>query len=193
MPEALEYNFDGIVGPTHNYAGLSHGNLASSKNKLSVSNPRAAALEGLAKMRWLADIGVPQAVLPPHERPHVPTLRRLGFSGTDAQVIERLQTRLKAPGGLYRIWWHVRTNFVETRMVMQRLLALRNALERGALRQARWPTSTFASRPRNKWRPSANCHAIRPGMPNASSRTRRIKANESAISGGKPSTLPSMR
>jgi succinylarginine dihydrolase len=87
--EAREYNFDGIVGPTHNYAGLSHGNLASTKNKLSVSNPRAAALEGLAKMRMLHSVGVPQAVLPPHERPHVPTLRRLGFSGSDAQVIER--------------------------------------------------------------------------------------------------------
>src|SRR4051794_37718466 len=92
----------------------------------------------------------------------------------DPQVIERLQTRLKAPGGLYRIWWHVRTNFVETRKVMQRLLTLRRALESGALRHARWPTSTFASRRRNKWRPSANCHATRPGMPKASSRTRRI-------------------
>jgi succinylarginine dihydrolase len=82
---ANEYNFDGIVGPTHNYAGLSHGNLASAKNKLSVSNPRAAALEGLEKM----DTAAFQAVLPPHERPHVPTLRRLGFSGSDAQVVER--------------------------------------------------------------------------------------------------------
>lgn len=111
----------------------------------------------------------------------------------DPQVIERLQTRLKAPGGLYRIWWHVRTNFVETRKVMQRLLTLRRALARGALRHARWPTSTFDSRRRNKWRPSANCHATRPGMPKASSRTRRIKANERAISGGKPSTFPSIR
>jgi succinylarginine dihydrolase len=86
---AKEFNFDGIVGPTHNYAGLSHGNLASTRNKLAVSNPRAAALEGLAKMWQLHEMGVPQAVLPPHERPHVPTLRRLGFSGSDTQVIER--------------------------------------------------------------------------------------------------------
>jgi succinylarginine dihydrolase len=89
MMQAKEYNFDGIVGPTHNYAGLSHGNLASAKNKLSVSNPRAAALEGLAKMRTLHEMGMPQAVLPPHERPHVSTLRRLGFSGSDAEVIGR--------------------------------------------------------------------------------------------------------
>ena len=88
MMQAREYNFDGIVGPTHNYAGLSHGNLASTKNKLSASNPRAAAMEGLAKMRTLHGMGVPQAVLPPQERPHVPTLRRLGFSGSDVQVIE---------------------------------------------------------------------------------------------------------
>jgi len=87
--QAKEFNFDGIVGPTHNYAGLSHGNLASRKNKLSVSNPRAAALEGLAKMLTLHSMGVPQAVLPPHERPHVPTLRRLGFTGSDAQIVER--------------------------------------------------------------------------------------------------------
>jgi len=87
--QAKEFNFDGIVGPTHNYAGLSHGNLASTKNKLSVSNPRAAALEGLAKMLMLHSMGVPQAVLPPHERPHVPTLRRLGFTGSDSRIVER--------------------------------------------------------------------------------------------------------
>jgi succinylarginine dihydrolase len=47
---AHEVNFDGIVGPTHNYAGLSYGNVASMKHKLSASNPRRAALEGLEKM-----------------------------------------------------------------------------------------------------------------------------------------------
>ncbi len=86
--KAREWNFDGIVGPTHNYAGLSPGNLASMANKQHISNPRAAALEGLAKMRTLMELGVPQAVLPPQERPHVPTLRRLGFGGSNAQVIE---------------------------------------------------------------------------------------------------------
>ena len=47
MPEV---NFDGLVGPTHSYAGLSYGNVASSKNQGALSNPRAAALQGLAKM-----------------------------------------------------------------------------------------------------------------------------------------------
>ena len=62
---AREINFDGIVGPTHNYAGLSHGNVASTNNKRNSSNPRAAALEGLAKMKFVADLGIGQAVLPP--------------------------------------------------------------------------------------------------------------------------------
>lgn len=85
--QVYEVNFDGLVGPTHNYAGLSRGNLASAQSKHRVSNPRAAALEGLAKMRRLADLGVKQAVLPPHERPDVYALRRLGFSGNDADVL----------------------------------------------------------------------------------------------------------
>lgn len=80
-------NFDGLVGPTHTYAGLSVGNLASIKNKESPSNPKKAALQGLNKMRFLMDLGIPQAVLPPHQRPHLSTLRRLGFSGSDEQVV----------------------------------------------------------------------------------------------------------
>ncbi len=84
---ASEVNFDGLVGPTHNYAGLSHGNVASMSHRGAVSNPREAALQGLAKMKFLADLGVPQAVLPPHERPSLETLRTLGFSGTDAAVL----------------------------------------------------------------------------------------------------------
>jgi succinylarginine dihydrolase len=87
--KALEANADGLIGPTHSYAGLSPGNLASSLNEGQESNPRAAVLQGLDKMKRLADLGLPQFVLPPHERPNLPFLRSLGFSGTDAQVIER--------------------------------------------------------------------------------------------------------
>ena len=82
-----EANFDGIVGPTHNYAGLSYGNVASRSNEGAVSHPRAAALQGLAKAAFVAGLGVEQGYLPPHERPHVPTLRRLGFTGSDAAVV----------------------------------------------------------------------------------------------------------
>jgi succinylarginine dihydrolase len=87
----FELNCDGIVGPTHNYAGLSFGNLASMTHKQSTSNPRQAALQGLEKMKFLMDLGIRQAVLPPHERPHMPTLRRLGFSGKDAEILEKVQ------------------------------------------------------------------------------------------------------
>lgn len=82
-----EVNFDGLPGPTHNYSGLARGNLASERNAELVANPRAAALQGIAKMRALARRGFAQAVLPPHDRPHVPALRALGFAGDDAAVI----------------------------------------------------------------------------------------------------------
>jgi succinylarginine dihydrolase len=84
-----EYQFDGLVGPTHHYAGLSHGNLASRAHAGEPSNPRAAALEGLAKMRRLHDLGIPQAILPPQPRPSLPLLWRLGFQGDPAQVLAR--------------------------------------------------------------------------------------------------------
>jgi succinylarginine dihydrolase len=90
MNEAsCELNLDGLVGPTHGYAGLSYGNLASRNNRQSLSNPREAALQGLRKMKLLADLGLKQAVLPPQERPDLQALRRLGFTGTDAQVLEK--------------------------------------------------------------------------------------------------------
>jgi succinylarginine dihydrolase len=62
----VEANFDGLVGPTHNYAGLARGNLASARNADQPSNPREAALQGLHKMRALRALGLPQGVLPPH-------------------------------------------------------------------------------------------------------------------------------
>ena len=87
MRNAREFNFDGLVGPSHNYAGLSFGNVASFNNVKSASNPRQAALQGLAKMRALAARGFAQAVLPPQARPNFRLLRRLGFSGSDADVL----------------------------------------------------------------------------------------------------------
>jgi succinylarginine dihydrolase len=82
-----EVQFDGLVGPTHNYGGLSPGNVASTSHGGQVSNPRAAALEGLTKMRFVRGLGVSQAILPPHDRPSLSTLRSLGFRGTDEAVI----------------------------------------------------------------------------------------------------------
>ena len=84
---AVTWNFDGIPGPTHNYAGLARGNLAAERNAQLAANPREAARQGLAKMRALAARGFPQALLPPHERPAVDALRALGFRGSDADVV----------------------------------------------------------------------------------------------------------
>lgn len=91
--KAREVNFDGLVGLTHHYAGLSFGNEASTKHRFQVSNPKLAAKQGLLKMKALADAGFPQAVIPPQERPNVVVLRQLGFSGTDEQVVEKAGTQ----------------------------------------------------------------------------------------------------
>lgn len=80
-------NLDGLVGPTHHYAGLSFGNQASTTYQHQLSNPRQAAKQGLLKMKALADLGYPQAVFPPHERPHLPSLRQLGFQGRDEAIL----------------------------------------------------------------------------------------------------------
>ncbi len=82
-----EANFDGLVGPTHNYAGLSFGNVASSQNAKDASHPKQAAKQGLRKMKALMDMGMVQGVLAPQERPDLYALRRLGFNGSDANVI----------------------------------------------------------------------------------------------------------
>ena len=83
-----EVNFDGLIGPTHNYAGLSYGNLASTEHALAISNPRAAVLQGLEKMKLVADLGVRQGIIPPQERPDVEALRRLGFRGSERRIVE---------------------------------------------------------------------------------------------------------
>lgn len=87
-----EYNFDGLVGLSHHYGGHSFGNVASSSNSAAVSNPKQAALQGLAKAKALADAGREnglwgQGILPPQERPFLPALRKLGFDGSDAEII----------------------------------------------------------------------------------------------------------
>ncbi|UUY06819.1 N-succinylarginine dihydrolase [Pseudomonas sp. J452] len=84
---AYEMNFDGLVGPTHNYGGLSYGNVASQSNSQVASNPKEAALQGLGKMKALMEMGFKQGVFAPQERQDVAALRSLGFAGSDAQVI----------------------------------------------------------------------------------------------------------
>ena len=85
----IEINFDGLIGPMHNYTGLSDGNIASASNAGAVSQPRAAALQGLAKMKRLMDRGLTQGFIPPPRRPAVAALQTLGFTGDDNGILRR--------------------------------------------------------------------------------------------------------
>lgn len=82
-----EINFDGLIGPTHNYAGLSLGNIASASNAGGVSQPRAAALQGLAKMRACLDLGLAQGLFVPPERPAQDWLDSLGLTDPAADPV----------------------------------------------------------------------------------------------------------
>ncbi|MFL6758606.1 N-succinylarginine dihydrolase [Sphingomonas sp.] len=81
-----EINFDGVVGPSHNYAGLSLGNLASARNAGAASQPRAAAIEGLNKMRANLALGLAQGIIVPHPRPDRAWLAELGTNIEDADA-----------------------------------------------------------------------------------------------------------
>ncbi|MGI9474563.1 MAG: N-succinylarginine dihydrolase, partial [Rubripirellula sp.] len=85
----IEAQIDRIVGPTHHFGGLGVGNVASQMHGGQESNPAAAALQGLDKMRRVFDLGVPQLLLPPMPRPDWTFLRSIGFSGSDAEVLSQ--------------------------------------------------------------------------------------------------------
>jgi succinylarginine dihydrolase len=87
MTALVEINFDGIVGPSHNYAGLSLGNLASQSNAGEVSQPRAAALQGLDKMRANLALGLAQGIFVPHPRPNRAWLSELGTTADAAEPV----------------------------------------------------------------------------------------------------------
>jgi succinylarginine dihydrolase len=80
-----EINFDGLIGPSHNYAGLSLGNLASAKNAGGTSQPRAAALQGIEKMRANIRLGLVQGLFLPQDRPNREWLRWLATSPEKAE------------------------------------------------------------------------------------------------------------
>src|SRR5215210_902055 len=82
-----EINFDGIVGPSHNYAGLSLGNVASMTHGGQVSEPRAAALQGVDKMRANLALGLAQGLFLPHARPNHAWLRELGTNIAEAEPV----------------------------------------------------------------------------------------------------------
>ncbi|SFP35806.1 succinylarginine dihydrolase [Sphingomonas rubra] len=83
-----EINFDGLIGASHNYAGLSPGNLAATRNAGHSSRPRAAALQGIDKMRANLALGLVQGILLPHPRPDHGWLRTLStdYTGADRHL-----------------------------------------------------------------------------------------------------------
>jgi len=86
-----EINFDGIIGPSHNYAGLSRGNIASASHAGDVSQPRAAALQGIDKMRHNLALGLPQGFFMPLDRPDAPWLATLDTTQENAESHLRAQ------------------------------------------------------------------------------------------------------
>ena len=85
MSALVEINFDGIIGPSHNYAGLSLGNIASSTNAGATAYPREAALQGIAKMRHNLDLGLTQGFFMPLDRPNEGWLGQLATTVDDAE------------------------------------------------------------------------------------------------------------
>ena len=84
----VEINFDGIIGPTHNYAGLSLGNLAATAHAGEVAYPRAAALQGLEKMRAAMALGLTQGFFAPLPRPNAAWLEALAADrATDLALV----------------------------------------------------------------------------------------------------------
>lgn len=93
----MEINFDGIIGPSHNYAGLSPGNLAATRNRGATSHPRAAALQGIAKMRANLALGLAQGILLPHARPDHRWLAALGLTYPHAPPHSQAQALSASP------------------------------------------------------------------------------------------------
>ena len=85
MTTLVEINFDGIIGPSHNYAGLSLGNIASSTNAGETAYPREAALQGISKMRHNLELGLAQGFFMPLDRPNDAWLANLGTTAADAE------------------------------------------------------------------------------------------------------------
>ena len=85
--EYVELNIDSLVGATHQFAGMADDNPWAKSSDGQLSNPKVAALQGLRKMKLVADLGVKQVIVPPPERPNIQVLRSLGFSGSDENVL----------------------------------------------------------------------------------------------------------
>ena len=89
-----EMNLDGLPGPTYTQSGLSYGNEASTTNQNTVSNPQKAALQSLAKMKFMMNLGINQIVMPPQERPLVEPLREIGFEGGRETILNEAKRKV---------------------------------------------------------------------------------------------------
>ncbi len=102
----VEINFDGLVGPSHNYAGLSLGNLASASHGGDPSYPRAAALQGLDKMRHNLALGLTQGFFCPLPRPNLRFLDALAINADAAGApLPPDQARLRAAAWSASAMW----------------------------------------------------------------------------------------
>lgn len=91
MPEKhYELNFDGIPGPTHLFAGLAHGNIASELNEGLESNPKAAAKQSLEKIKFINSLGIKEAIIPPQIRPDFFLLKVMGYDGSRSEVLKQV-------------------------------------------------------------------------------------------------------
>ncbi|MBU0505226.1 MAG: N-succinylarginine dihydrolase [bacterium] len=89
MKQVREINLSGLVGVTHNYCGLTVGHTKNISFDGNATNPKKAAQEALERIKTLHDKGVLQIIMPPHDRPSLSLLKRLGFSGTNEEIIEK--------------------------------------------------------------------------------------------------------
>jgi len=90
-PKVYEVNFDGLIGPTHNYAGLAFGNMASASSQFATSHPKKAALEGLQKMKYLHSLGIKQGFIPPPLRPNMDVLKQQGYEGNVEEILSQVR------------------------------------------------------------------------------------------------------
>lgn len=97
-----EWSVEGLPGPTHNFAGLGSGNLASQTHGRETSRPRLAALQALDKMRLEHQLGIPVIVMPPQERPALGALRRAGFAGSETEILA--SALRQAPALFFGVW-----------------------------------------------------------------------------------------
>ena len=102
----------------------------------------------------------------------------------NAPVTAELKHELALPKGMGWIWWGVRTSFATPAKVKRRLEKIAGVMVDLEYYRA------FAKRARQRRRASMTCHAIRPGIPKTSSRTRAIKESAKAASPGTPSKFP---